>query len=178
MRLKLDGNYELLLNCSGKDRVKLLVNEFTRFLCECGEDDRFYRLHWSGDFFSADYARDVMKACKEIPEVRFWNFTRNFDKDVVRCIRRYKPDNLVQYLSADPCNVRRALQVYTENPETFAMSYMGENAAPFAALWKAAGQRSKIMPCPSNFKHNTVEYMCKKCRMCLKGKCVHFRTRR
>jgi hypothetical protein len=173
MKNNLDHNFELLKSCRGKKRVGILVGEFRRFLYECGNDDRFYRLHWSGDIFSASYARDLMEAVSEVPEVEFWNFTRNFRKDVVSCIRKLKPDNLVQYLSADACNLDRALEVYAENPETFAMSYMGHSKGPFAERWDGP-----VMDCPANRKHRGIEFMCRKCRMCLKGKCVFFKIRK
>lgn len=173
----LDGNFELLKSYKGKARIGILVQEFRRFLYEGGKGDKFYRLHWSGDIFSPDYAKDLMLACKEVPEVKFWNFTRNFDPKVLNAIAKYKPDNLVQYLSADAVNLDMAMKAYEKYPGVFAMSYMGDSVEPFEKTWTKTAGRT-IHSCPSNFKHTSVEFMCKKCKMCLKGSCVFFKTRR
>jgi len=179
MRENLENNFNLLSSCKGKRRIEILVHEFRRFQFENGTEGKFYRLHWSGDIFSPDYAEDLMKACGEVPEVTFWNFTRNFDQDVVEKIVKHKPENLVQYLSADAVNVGRALDVYKEHPDVFSMSYMGDSLEPFEKLWDEAGFGDKpIRQCPSNFEHSSVEYMCKKCKTCLKGICVFFKTRK
>ena len=179
MRENLEHNHAVLRSCKGKKRIEILVREFRRFFYENGTDGKFYRLHWSGDIFSPDYAEDLMKACSEVPEVTFWNFTRNFDPETIEAICRHKPENLVQYLSADAVNAGRAMEIFKDHPYLFSMSYMGDSPEPFAKAWKEAGFDCwPIRQCPANFKHRGIEYMCKKCKMCLKGECVFFKTRR
>lgn len=163
----LEHNMKLLKSCSGRDRVDILVREFLRF--KYGDGGKFYRLHWSGDFFSAAYARDLMEACSKVPDVTFWNFTRNFSEPVVAAIAEHKPDNVVQYVSADAVNLEQAAKTAEKFPGTFKFSYMG--------ACKPEGFPG-LKDCPANFPHkNAIEFMCSKCRMCLKGRPVFFRTR-
>jgi len=179
MRENLEHNFEVLKSCRGRKRIDILIREFLRFWYEDGTDEKFYRLHWSGDIFSPDYAEDLMKACAEVPEITFWNFTRNFDPKVIEAIDKHKPENLVQYLSADAVNIGRALEIYKEHPNVFSMSYMGDSLEPFEELWKKPGNGCEpIHQCPSNSPHSSIEFMCKKCKTCLSGKCVFFKTRK
>lgn len=178
LRTNLEWNWELLSGCKGKKRVELLVHEFKRFLYDCGPEGKFYRLHWSGDIFSPSYARDLLAAIEEVPEVTFWNYTRNFDPAVVREFRRNKPANLVQYLSLDVVNIARGMKVYAKNRDLFCTSYMGTEKKPFEDALRKVDAAPVVFDCPGNRKHTGVEYMCKKCKMCLSGKSVFFRTRR
>lgn len=178
MSQNLKHNFDILSGCSGAQRVELLENEFKRFLYSCeNAGERFYRLHWSGDIFSPSYAKDLMFAAARVPEMTFWNFTRNFDPGVIRAIVESKPPNLVQYLSADDVNMKAALKTYKAFPGVFAMSYMGESKAEFEKQWASVSDKP-VRDCPSNRKHGKVDYLCKKCKMCLKGECVFFKTRK
>lgn len=165
IRGNLEHNTRLLKACSGKERVELLKEEFLRF--RYGDGGRYYRLHWSGDIFSAAYARDLMRACEAVPDVKFWNFTRNFRKDVVQQLVSNMPENVVQYVSADAVNLEEAVATTKAWPTLLKFSYMGHE--PPAGI--------KLYACPANSHSKPVEFMCKNCRMCLKGLPVFFRTR-
>lgn len=41
-------------------------------------EQRMFRIHWDGDFFSTDYAQAWAQVITENPGVRFWAYTRSF----------------------------------------------------------------------------------------------------
>lgn len=115
----LKRNFDLLRNATYIRMVDLLDQEFHRFwkseerrAGRTGEPERlWYRIHWSGDFFSLRYARAMRAAIKLNPHINFWVYTRNFK--VVPLLKDLP--NLILYLSLDQCNAQKGLRVYHEN---------------------------------------------------------------
>ncbi len=63
-----------------------------------------FRLHVSGDFFSADYASAWVRICSEFPQTRFWGYTRSWAvPDLLEPLERLREINNVQlFASTDP----------------------------------------------------------------------------
>ena len=68
-------------------------------------------MHWSGDFFSDDYAVACRDAIEQFPEIQFWTYTRVFS--AIPILKDTK--NLVLYVSLDPVNIQHGLLSYEEN---------------------------------------------------------------
>lgn len=92
----------------------LIVQMVSEFVRECDRHSAPYlfRIHWDGDFFSADYATAWADAMRLFPSVRFWAYTRSFD--VVSILSSV--DNLSLYLSVDKDNEDAANATRAEFP--------------------------------------------------------------
>jgi hypothetical protein len=104
------SNFEQLLYAdylSGiQGMVDLLHEMVFVFEQECEKKDapKLFRIHWDGDFFSAEYAEAWSAVIRYFPDITFWVYTRSFtDKLNVVPILAGIP-NLTLYLSADPVN--------------------------------------------------------------------------
>ena len=121
-----------LLKFADEDTQTALLNaEFTRF----EEEERKYakkhnvpvgpllryRLHWSGDVFSLQYARALTRAMVMHPEVQFWGYTRSFvsksigaaygNVGVDTVLELLEAPNMVLHLSLDKVNVLQGILV-------------------------------------------------------------------
>jgi hypothetical protein len=74
-------------------------------------EDRIFRIHWDGDFFSTDYARAWRKAILAHPGIQFWAYTRSFTAEVNVVPHLVGLANLELYLSVDEHNAARAALV-------------------------------------------------------------------
>lgn len=123
----------------------------------------YFRWHWSGDVFSTDYAW-AMRDCMEYhPTTRFWMYTRVFQPELNVVPILAPVNNLALYISIDPVNVQRGLEVYEEfkHRPNVSLAYMGDEDPRL--------EGHKFVPCPGITDHvkgdeNMGE--CAKCRMC------------
>lgn len=117
----LSHNTFLLANADHDETVRLLSAEFERFRAsELKRQDQslVYRLHWSGDIFNERYAIALATAMRSFPDIRFWNYTRSFH--LVQHVLGVQ--NLRQYLSVDPQNLREGMRTYYNAKAAFPKS--------------------------------------------------------
>jgi len=121
-----------------------------------------YRLHWAGDIFSRKYAERLRGAMEAFPETTFWAYTRSFGEvDVFRGQR-----NLVFYLSLDPVNRDEGLALHAREPW-----------AKLCWLSRERPEDLKLVACPVDARNMQLEGACHKCRLCLRGHNIWFRTK-
>lgn len=93
------------------------------------ESRRIFRWHWAGDVFSHNYAAAIAEGFRNNPGVKGAIYTRTYQEDfnVVPILKGI--DNLNLYLSVDQDNWRRALEVYSEDPKSIRLAFLGEDYA-------------------------------------------------
>src|SRR6478609_6217832 len=143
----------------------LLSNMVREFVKECdkrGAVKRF-RIHWDGDFFSADYAKAWADVVEYYPDVQFWVYTRSFE---------FVPfltgiPNLTVYLSADVVNIEAAKECQSANPGVF-IAYVADT---FADAREGLDSAGKVYPCPENAKRLPLitdkGSACNRCGICI-----------
>lgn len=120
--------------------------------------DLFFRLHYSGDFFSEAYAKTWAKIIDNFPHVQFWTYTRSFP--YVKYFANLK--NITLMLSVDPINYEEGLKTYTqfETAPNIGLAWMGNNP-PTDRKWITCPETSKKLA-------NTEQQgACSKCRLCI-----------
>ena len=80
-----------------------------------------FRIHWSGDFYSAEYAQAWRDTIAMMPTVQFWTYTRSF-----HLVPLFEPvqGNLRLYLSLDQDNWQKGLETASLWPHAL-LSSMG-----------------------------------------------------
>ena len=171
VRRVLAYNTQLLRRATRAEMVRLLDLEFTRF--EAEEDWRSrhghaYRLHWSGDVFSRDYALALHDAMRKHPRIQFWGYTRSFD-----LLPFLTPiGNLRLYVSLDPQNVAEGAKWWRQFRHrglSVALMFRRREDIP-----KGFG---KVIACPVDIGKLKRTGACMKCRACLKGRNIWFKSR-
>lgn len=185
----LNENTEKLKGTQAEIR-KELVDTFesfrktTRAWCEKNGEETwlpyaYFRLHWSGDVFSLEYAKALVSAMKAFPDIRFWTYTRSFQYvDVLM-----KAPNLILYLSADRPNFKEAWECFKKNKmyadKRYKIAYMGKELEEFEtkvedlkrteknAKIKDWLDKASITLCPVDAGRMDLEGGCSKCRQCI-----------
>lgn len=87
-----------------------------------------FRIHASGDFFSAEYARAWKIVCEKMPDRRFWTYTHSQDVEVLEVLATI--ENLTLSLSCDQDNWQEMLRLAKQFP-SFKLCYytLGEPIA-------------------------------------------------
>ena len=134
----------------------------TEFIRKSKNADLYFRLHYSGDFFSVEYAEAWARVIRDFPQVRFWVYTRSHDMiDPLLGL-----DNITVFLSCDPSNFEKVQKIFNEKKEkhkNLGMAYMG-NDVP-----KLEGS-DRFITCPEitgKVKNTDTVGACAKCRMCV-----------
>ena len=171
----LEHNTEVMKSASYDDMVRILDAEFTRFEAEETVSPKpwfHYRLHWSGDVFSEDYAKALATAIQRHPRTTFWIYTRSFQfATLLDCI-----PNLMLYLSLDQVNMRQGLDAWKARRKAegsmVRVAYMNTEDN----LQQVAGVPS--VPCPSDNGRIGIEGACHKCGKCVLGNAdIWFKTK-
>ena len=135
-----------------------MVNEFAR---KSKGENLFFRLHYSGDFFSKEYAEAWAQVIREHLRIRFWVYTRSHDMiDPLLGL-----DNITVFLSCDPSNFKIVKAIFEDKKEkhkNLAMAFMGNDAPdPETHRW---------VKCPEitgKVKNDDNSGACSKCRLCV-----------
>ncbi len=133
------------------DKTLLLTEAVNRYQDHANKkdvpaDDRIFRIHWSGDFYSEDYAEAWANTVHAFPDIAFWTYTRSFVEPVDVVSKLYGIDNLALYLSVDENNIDAAREVTKNYPDILwapTAEFQDE-----AQAMMPEGQRS--VPCPEN----------------------------
>jgi len=171
VRKSLEHNTELVKNATEDELVELFYDmfaEFKRIETKRGRGDSLhFRHHWSGDMLNELYCRALKTAMLKFPEISFWTYTRSwFALPILSDV-----PNLTLYISADEVNLNQALKVYmdyTDN-DNVSVAYMGEEKPEIKDLLMTA--------CPVDNNKMALEEACQKCKLCLKGKPIFFKTK-
>jgi len=115
----------------------------------------FFRIHWSGDFFSQDYLASWFRVIEKFPTVKFWVYTRSFHLDFSK-----KPGNLTIYASTDQYNAARARLFQVE--ELAAEAFSGEIVEQPVGMIGCPHLDKKVKDCAT-------------CGLCMKSTSVFFR---
>jgi hypothetical protein len=114
VRNLLSHNWQIVTNSTQDETVSLLEGMLSEFLADCTKRNVApkFRIHWDGDFFSADYTIAWARAIRSFPQITFWAYTRSFQ--FVQHLSGL--DNLTLYLSADKANVKNASETLRAFP--------------------------------------------------------------
>lgn len=161
-------NWNLLKDATYPNMVALIGEMISEFRADCEKRgaEKYFRLHWDGDFFSDDYTlawKDVILAN---PDIQFWAYTR-----VASSARILQgTPNLGLYFSADNENIAVAEQLRSEG---IRLAYLADTFAE--------GQKKMISltarpgaKCPENTRQlpliSEKGSACMACGLCPKGK--------
>lgn len=128
------------------DMVGRYLQAFDKALAAGRVDDthRVFRIHWDGDYYSADYAAAWAAVMREFPNVQFWSYTRSLD--YVHTLADIP--NHALYVSVDEYNATAAAVVLAANPNVRA-AYCATTHAQAAEL-AAVVDRGRPAVCPEN----------------------------
>lgn len=158
VRNVLTANFDALQNANGvAGMAELLQTMVDEFRADCIKAEskgakikRAFRIHWDGDFFSADYAAAWAWVIAGNTDIHFWVYTRSFHGAVnVLPIFDGMADrqNLSLYLSVDRDNVAAAVSARKEFGWVL-WAWLADNFADGMADMPESG--SKRFPCPEN----------------------------
>lgn len=158
--IKLQRNYDALQAAGSAEAMGvLLTNMMSEYrqraekLSIPAQKQRF-RIHWSGDFFSAAYASAWRQAIEANPDVRFYTYTRSFRPEMNVVPELVGLPNLDLFLSIDSQNAAAAAPVVAEHPQiraAYLVDYAEEAQALQQAIGRTDGYRQRT--CPENMRH-------------------------
>ncbi len=158
-------NTEQLKNKSIDEMVVSLTEMMQLFINKGAGNIFYFRLHYSGDFFSVDYVKAWDIVLKRFPEIQFWVYTRSFDLfnefDPIELLS--KNDNITIFLSVDPINKDRGFKLYNDkyiNTRNVGLAWMG-NTQPEGHRWVTCPETS------GKIKNGPTIGACAKCRLCV-----------
>lgn len=164
------SNFDQLKNASLDEMVTLLDEMITEFVAECDKKNgtKKFRIHWDGDFFSAEYASAWASVIREFPDVQFWAYTRTFS--VVSILTGIP--NLSLYLSVDRDNLPAAKSIRKENPAV-RWAFLGDTNESTKTEMLSMNKKPGAI-CPENVKRIPLITpqggACISCDLCVKGK--------
>lgn len=171
----LDYNLELLQGLTQEEMVSELDRMVTRYEVEANRhhlpyDERIFRIHWSGDFFSREYAAAWREVIHKHSDVQFWTYTRSFDGEVNVIPELWGIENLSLYLSVDKDNYEAAQKIAEQYPG-INIAYSGKTYVEAANL--EVGKNNRRI-CPENLGNmalmNDGRGACVDCMICPEGR--------
>lgn len=116
-------------------------------------EERFYRIHWSGDFFSVEYAQAWRKVIEDNPDLPFYAYTRSFQENVNVVPILAGIPNLDLFMSVDYQNVDRAAEVLAQVTDGVKVAYLADYKYQAQALVDKLGRQDVIKKaCPENMR--------------------------
>lgn len=158
---KLQRNLDILLEAQTvegmTERLRELVHDYRMRADVLGvpENKRRYRIHWSGDFFSEEYALAWRNVILENPDIVFWTYTRSFQADINVLPVLSGISNLDFFISVDYQNVDRAADVLPGYPDV-KVAYLVDYEEEAGDLIKTLGREDRRhLACPENMRDET-----------------------
>ena len=155
-------------------KLEMLIDEMIReFVSDCERKgaDKYFRIHWDGDFFSLDYARAWEHVVSLYPDVQFWAYTRSFTDSLNVVPILAGISNLTLYLSADADNIDVANQRAAEYPGVYIATLADTFAEARETIIDTA---RKSYACPENRKSIPLitekGSACGRCGICIDGR--------
>jgi hypothetical protein len=173
VRTLLMHNWDLLKDADYDTTVTLLDEVICEF--EAASDKRgavkVFRIHWDGDFFSANYTAAWLEVIRRHPGVQFWVYTREAAFAVM--VHKANLPNVSLYYSADAANMPVARMLHTTYGIRLAMlaDTFQSGQAQMREITGKVGAK-----CPENNKAsnfaliNTDGSACVRCGLCIYGK--------
>jgi hypothetical protein len=155
----LNKNTELLKDQSVETMVDTLTNTFQDFVDTTEKEYWYYRLLYSGDVFSKEFAEAIAISCSKFPEVKFWVYTRSHEFAEILV----KAKNLAVYLSIDPVNKDSGIETYNRLKPLYkniGIAHLGENLLVTS---------EKLVKCPETYgkiSNTDKRGACSTCRLC------------
>lgn len=111
-------NWNLLQNKSSEEMYCLISKMIDDFKIDCDKykAEKYFRIHWDGDFFSSDYTMAWGAVIRHHQDVQFWVYTRVVE--AAESLRNHS--NLSLYFSADKDNSHQAKRLYNDFGIKFA----------------------------------------------------------
>lgn len=131
-------NYQALLKAgTARGMANLILEELRKV--------RFsiFRIHVSGEFFSATYAAAWARVCHEYPDANFWCYTHSQEPDVIRILNLIP--NLKAFLSCDRDNWQQMLKLSKRFPR-MGLSYYSVGEKPPNEVYERGGSVPVDMP--------------------------------
>lgn len=157
----LTRNTDLLKDKTTAEMEEVLTATVEAFIKHNKQQNLFFRLHTSGDFFSEDYARAWAATIAKFPQVQFWTYTRSLWAVPLLMDCR----NLAIYISSDNVNYAEAKLVFDvcrPGHPNVGICYMGNiGTQPSDSRWVVCPEVS------GKLKNDSSEGACAKCRLCM-----------
>jgi len=171
VRTNLLHNWNALSSAS-LDECRLMLSDMVQEFCnDCDRRgaEKFFRIHWDGDFFSNDYTSAWIDTVASFPDVRFWVYTRNVTSAVM--IHKAGLDNLTLYFSADDVNLPIARMLHATYG--IRLAYLSESFSDGQSVMRSITGKVGAK-CPENkgsIPLISIEgSACARCRLCINGK--------
>jgi hypothetical protein len=159
VREALQRNTDLLLGKTEDEMVTLLLDMVDRFVKQHAQGNPCFRLHYSGDFFSPEYAAAWRTVVQARPLVKFWVYSRCFE---------YAPlfagqANVTFFLSVDPVNYEEGKRVHAGLLafSNIGMAWMGNQPPTGEYRWVVCPETSGRLP------NKADRGACGSCRLCV-----------
>lgn len=156
----LDSNTQKLVNKPYEYQVNVLTNTFQNFKDANDKEHWYFRLFYSGDVFSEQFAKALAESCSKFPEIKFWIYTRSHKFAHILV----KASNIAVYLSIDPVNMKTGEAVYNRLKKKYNNIGMAHLGKPVLT-----NPDTKFVGCPETYGkvHNTNERgACAACKLC------------
>lgn len=173
VRTLLMHNWALLKDADYDTTVALLDEIICEFVAASDKRgaDKVFRIHWDGDFFSAEYTAAWMEIVRRHADVQFWVYTREAAFAVF--IHKTSLPNISLYYSADKANMPIARMLHKTYGIRLAMlaDTFQTGQAQMREITGKVGAK-----CPENNKAsnfaliNTDGSACVRCGLCIFGK--------
>lgn len=159
----LQKNTDLVKDKQKEELKEVIRSTINQFGAKSQADQLYFRLHYSGDFFSKDYVEAWAEVMPEYPSVRFWAYTRSLNQDDIETLLKAK--NLSLYLSCDAVNYKKAEEIFNKLKDKYvnlALAWLGtDSPEPEKYRWVTCPETSGKL-------QNTDEAgACSKCRLCI-----------
>lgn len=168
-------NARLLTEAGTVDAMHELLEEMVgRYVAEAERrqlkpEEKMFRIHWDGDFFSLDYAAAWARVIHDTPDVQFWAYTRSFVEPVNVVPVLVGIANLELYLSADQWNIDAAKRLVSLYPDV----HLAICTVDYNSGRELAGERPAVV-CPENAGKMPLMQdgvgACVSCRLCPDGR--------
>lgn len=164
-------NWDLLKDAPKATAYALLAEMLDDFVTQSKKRDLelIFRIHWDGDFHSADYVDAWIEAIQQFGHVQFWVYTRQAFAAVA--LHKANLPNLSLYFSTDRTN--RPVGEMLRKTYGIRLAYLGDTFAEGADVLKEITGKPGAL-CPENAGRidliNTQGSACSRCRLCVDGK--------
>ena len=162
-------NWNLLQGKSANEMYLLINDMIKEFKDDCDKygAEKYFRIHWDGDFFSPDYAMAWSVVIRQHQDVQFWVYTRV--AEAAELLRNH--NNLGLYFSGDRDNVQEAKRLHHDYG--IKLAWLDESFASGARqLYEITGRPGA--KCPEQTRQipliSKQGGACYTCGLCTKGK--------
>ena len=157
-----DYNYALVKYATKTDQTSIIRNTVSKWLLTAGAKDPYFRIHTGGEFFEEAYTQAWKQVILEMPDVKFWAYTRSlFVLPILAGLQ-----NLTLMLSCDEDNKEEVLAMYDKykTVSNIAVAWMGNTLPENFPIDRS------VLTCPEitgKMKNLAQQGVCSRCRACI-----------